>query len=254
MRTWGRRLLLLLTLLVLLASCAPIVKQLPTPTGGAPSSARPTALPPETTPQPALLEQRQLILEWPETLRERDSSLIVLTIAMNEPAQPTATLELAGPSFPVDIPNIYDTHNIVAVARLDLAGMEAYREEIREPMRPGQPITIPWSIRAGEAGTYRGVVWLRLELIPKNGGPVEERLLLSRAIEIRVVTVLGMSGSLARLLGGAGLVISTILGYPFIQSRVGEWLKRRRKGGQRPARRTPPENPKEDVSKKPDER
>jgi hypothetical protein len=131
--------------------------------------------------------------------------------------------------IPIDIPNIYDTHNIFAVARLDLAGFEAYREEIREPMHQGQPVTFPWSIRASEAGTYRGVVWLRLELVPKDGSQKDEILLLARPIEVKVVTVLGLSGSLARIFGGAGLVLSTILGYPFIQSRVTDWLKRRKR-------------------------
>ena len=51
---------------------------------------------------------------------------------------------------------------------------------------------------------------------------------------------LGMSGSLARFLGGAGLVISTVLGYPFIQARIAEWQKRRKGNGPRTGRHSPP--------------
>lgn len=236
MRLKGARLLLLVILAFLLAGCLPTVKPLPTP-----SASKPTAtFLPLMTQQPALLEQRLMILEWPETLREKDSGLIMLTITMNEKAQPTMTVEAPGVNIPIDIPDIYDTHNIVAVARLDLAGMEAYRENIREPLLPGQTIKFPWSIRASEAGTYQGVVWLRLEITPKSGGQTEEMLLLARTIEIKVVTILGMSGSLARFLGGVGLVISTVLGYPFIQAGIAEWQKRRKGSGPRAGRRSPP--------------
>jgi len=109
-----------------------------------------------------------------------------------------------------------------------MAGVEAYREDIREPLRPGEAITFRWSIRANEAGTYQGVVWLRLELVPKNGGQLEERLLLARTIEIKAVTVLGLPADMARFLGGAGLALSSVLGYPFIQNWIAERIKRRK--------------------------
>ncbi|MBE0695984.1 MAG: hypothetical protein IH586_03585, partial [Anaerolineaceae bacterium] len=131
-------------------------------------------------------------------------------------------------SFPVEIPDINATYNIVAVARLDLAGVEPFREEIHEPLLPGREITLHWRIRAGDAGTYRGVVWLHLDLVPKNGAPYERVLLLARPIEIETVTVFGLPGNLARGIGIVGLVLSTILGYPFIQDGLKSWSKKRR--------------------------
>jgi hypothetical protein len=110
-----------------------------------------------------------------------------------------------------------------------MAGMEAYRENLREPLLPGKPATFRWSIRANEPGIYRGVVWLRLELVPRAGGTVSEQLLLSRPIEIQAVTILGLSGSMARLLGGIGLIASTFLGYPFIQRWIENWRQGRKK-------------------------
>lgn len=161
----------------------------------------------------------------------------------------------SGPGgIPIEIPNIYDTHNIVAAARLDLAGMEAYRETIREPLRPGQSVSFSWSIRANEAGAYQGMVWLRLELVPKNGGRIDEMLLMARKVDINVVTILGMSGSLARILGGAGLVLSTVLGFPLIQARVTEWLKHRRRKSPRPARSPLPEPKESEEVNEPEEK
>jgi hypothetical protein len=231
-------LLTLVVLAALMAGCEGLVTHLPTPTGAGPILPGQPA--PGATPQPALLEQRLIILEWPLKVREKDSALILLTIAVDEQGRLTATAQSDGgfEPVPVDIPNIYDTHNLVAVARLDMAGVEAYREAIREPLRPGRPVTFRWSIRANEAGLYRGVVWLHLELVPIAGGPLEQQLLLARTIEVQAVTVFGLPGGLARGLGALGLVASTLLGYPFIQRLIDAWLKGRKKA---PPKRLPPQ-------------
>ncbi len=230
-------LFVLATLAFLLSNCAGPVIHLPTPTGSLPGPDLSGPPPRDATPQPALLERRLIILEWPLKVREKDSTLILLTIAMDAQGSLTATARVTGGEvdpIAVDVPNIYDTHNIVAVARLDMAGVEAYREEMREPLRPGREVTFRWSIRATEAGLYRGVVWLHLELVPKEGGTIEQQLLMARNIEVEAVTVFGLSGGLARSLGALGLVASTLLGYPFIQRQIDAWLKRKEKAPSQP--------------------
>lgn len=231
MRSRDNVLFALVMLTWMLAGCIAPIERMPTPTGLFHGSGLPTAAP-QSTPQPALLERRYLILEWPLTLREKDSDLIVLTIALDENGTLTPTVEMQGQSSdgtPIDIPNIYDTHTLLAVARLDLAGMEAYRENIREPLLPGKPAVFRWSIRANEAGTYRGVVWLHLEMAPKAGGAVNEMLLMASPIEIQTITLLGLPGNLARILAGVGLVASTLLGYPFIQRWFERWTEKKKR-------------------------
>jgi len=246
MRARVLNLLLGLALAFLFYGCGLNVERLPTPTGLFPGPPfQPPA--PDATPQPALLERRFLLLDWPKTIREKDSELLMLTIAMDEEGQATPTVEaIGGPKngTPVDIPNIYDTHTILAIARLDMAGVEAYREDIREPLLPGKPVVFRWSIRPGEAGVYRGVVWLRLELIPKAGGAIDEMVLMARPIEIQAVTVFGLPGNLARIFGGIGLVASTLLGFPFLQRWIEERLKRSKTA--RRVRKTAPEKPRDE--------
>lgn len=225
-------LILLFSLVLVLASCNAPVEYLPTSTAVAFSPGLTTPVPPDYTPQPALLERRQMVLEWPKAVREKDSDWIVLSIQVDPQGNLTATAEGPGHTTSetqIEIPDLYATHNIVALARLDMAGMEAYREDIRQPLSPGRPVVFRWSIRANEAGLYRGVVWLHLELVPKNGGPIDELLLLARPIEIQAVTVLGLPGDVARILGGLGVVVSAVLGYPAIQRWVGAGLKRMRR-------------------------
>jgi hypothetical protein len=242
--------LLILALILVLSviSCTAPVEQLPTPSLPALPLEEP---PPDSTPQPALLEHRYLQLEWPQRIRENDSDLIVLSIKMDDQGNLTPVVEASGLSTqgtPVDIPNIYDTHNIVAVARLDMAGLQAYRDEVREPLRPGREVAFRWSIRAEEAGLYRGVVWLHLELVPLAGGPTERLLLMARTIDIETVTVFGMPGDIARILGFAGVLLSTTLGFPFIQRQLENWMKRWRR--QPPAPPSTPESQSETTQNK----
>lgn len=195
----------------------------------------------------SMFEKRLLILDWPMKMREKDSAIIELAIAMNDRDMLTATARvpgLPGIELPVDVPDIYSSHNIVAISRLDMAGVEAFREEMREPLLPGRETTFRWSIRANEAGIYRGVVWLHLDLVPKAGGPAVRVLLMAKQIEIEVVTVFGLSGNLARGLGIVGLVLSTALGYPFVQ----DWVKkiRQNRGNKRAAPQTIVDPTKED--------
>lgn len=194
--------LLLIIAAYVVIGCQPAIEYLPTPIAVVPT---PGALGQGSPPQPMLLEQRHLLLEWPKTIRVKDNDGIVLSILMD----PMGNLPTASP-------DLFATHNIMAVARLEMIGVDAYGEEIREPMTPGRPVNFRWSIQANKAGLYRGVVWLRLELVPKNGGPIDEQLLLARPIEVQAVTVLGLPGDLARILGGLGILLSAGLSYPFI--------------------------------------
>jgi hypothetical protein len=222
-------LLALFPLAFLLVGCTAPVEYLPTPTGLALGSNSPTLIAPNFPPGPALLEQRQLVLEWPKKILAQDSDSVVLSVLLDEQGNLIATAEGPGHTTtgtPVEVPDLYATHNLVAAARLDIAGLEVDHQEIRQPLLPGRPVNFRWNIRAHEAGGYKGVVGLRLELVPKDGGPVSETLLLARPVEIQSVTVLGLPGKFARILGGLGLFVSALLGYPWFKG----WLEDRRKG------------------------
>ncbi len=68
-------------LALLLAGCrAWVVTELPTPTEGPPGPSGLTPFPPGVTPPPTLHEQRQIVLEWPAKVREKDSDIILLSL------------------------------------------------------------------------------------------------------------------------------------------------------------------------------
>ncbi len=223
---------------IALVGCSPAATSMPSSVNPTASSVMPIATSaapePTTVASPVLNEKRQIVLDWPLQLREGDSDLITLSLLLDENGQLTVTPETQGHSITsqaVQIPNIYDNYHVVAAARLDLAGLDVRQDEMREAMRPGLPVTFRWSIHAVDSGTYRGVVWLYLEFVPKISGDTERLTLLSKPIEVQSVTFLGLPGWGARMVSGAGLLVSTVLGYPFIQ-RLLEWLWSKRKAGQ----------------------
>lgn len=172
----------------------------------------PTVLP---TQPPTIPEDRLLVLEWPPKIRVGDAEIVRLTLEMDTQGNLTPTAYVEGSqvrSEPVQIPNLYDTHDVIAQARLDLAGVE-YRPngEVSEALHPGQSVTFIWSVRPPEIGTFHGTVWMRLRFIPRTGGAEVSRVLTAQLIEIEALNFLGLGGTAARVLGSVGVVMGSVL-------------------------------------------
>jgi hypothetical protein len=187
------------------ATAAPTEANLPAPTQEA-ALAPPAAIP----------EQRLLVVEWPSKIRVGDSEIVRLSLEMDTEGNITPTAYVKGSqvsSQPVAVPNLYATHNVIAEATLDLAGVD-YRPsgEVSEALLPGQPVTFVWSVRPSEIGHYRGTVWLHLRFIPRAGGEEIRMVLTAQLIEFEAVNFLGLGGAAARLMGGVGVVVGSVLG------------------------------------------
>jgi hypothetical protein len=204
----------------------------PTATGlipGPPPRVTATAAP---AALPALQEARRLTLEWPPVLRAGDSDVVRLRLEVDDGGGLTPTAEFAGHTVRGEtlfIPNLYDTHNVVAEARLDLAGMVVSPPDlVGEPLRPGQPVTFYWSVRPEKAGSYRGVVWLYLRFVPLDGSPESRRAVSAQVIDVEVVSLFGLKAGPARTLGLAGSFLGAVLGVPFLEDLL-RWLWYKRK-------------------------
>ena len=201
--------------------------------GVAPSPTEPgqQAGPGGPAPMPAIQEARRLNLEWPPTIRAGDGDVVRLTLEMDDQGNLTPTAQVAGNevrSGIVKIPNLYDTHTVIAEARLDLAGVNVSPEgEISEPLAPGQTVTFFWSVRPEQVGSYRGTVWLHLRFIPRDGGPESRRAISAQQIEIQSVNLLGLGGMPARILGGVGVFAGSVLGLDNILSWAWGLFRRR---------------------------
>ena len=133
----------------------------------------------------------------------------------------------------VEIPNLYETHNVIAETRFDIAGMEVRPADlVSEPLSPGTSVTFYWSIRPSEVGVYHGTIWLHLRFVDKSSGEESRKAVSAQILEIEVVNLLGLSGNLARTTGVVGSVVGTVIGFPFLEDIVKFILKKRNKPNQ----------------------
>jgi len=186
----------------------------------------------QTTPQPAINESRRLTLEFPPQIRVGEGEVIRLTLEVDALGNLTPTAVIEGNTVTgevVEIPNLYETHNVTAEARLDLAGMDVKPADlISEPLLPGQSVTFYWSIRPREVGVYRGTIWLYLRFVNKSNGEESRKAVSAQLIEIDAVNLLGLPLGLVRGAGMVGSFVGGMLGFPFLENII-KFLFRRRK-------------------------
>ena len=188
----------------------------------------------ETVTDAVLQEPRLIAIEWPEKIRLGDGDIVRLALEVDENGKGMSTIALEGQQAtrtPVEIPDLYDTHNLVAEARLDLAGVAVVPQgTVQEPLRRGQVLNFYWSIQPQQIGRTRGTLWLFLNILPKRGGESERKALLAKQMELETVSVLGVSANLARWLGAIGAVLSVVLGFPFLEDALKGFLNKTASG------------------------
>lgn len=210
----------------------------PESTAPAPLSTQPVDAPaPQPTQisaSPAISEMRRLTLEFPSKMRAGvEADVVRLTLEVDDLGTITPTAQIDGNVIvgeTIEIPDLYETHNVVAEARLDLAGMEVSPpESIFEPLKRGQSVTFYWSIRPQETGAYRGTAWLHLNFTEKSTGEESRIAVSAQIIEIEAVDFFGLSVNLARTSGVVGSIVGGIVGFPFIGDIIKFLFRRRRK-------------------------
>jgi hypothetical protein len=221
---WKKYLGLLLVLLFVGAAGTACASAMATPAPAALPTEIPAAVEGTEAPEPTPLprqEPRLISIEFPARIRVGEGDVIRLTLEVDPSGKITPTAEVGGHQVDtqaVNIPYVYDLYQVVAESRLDLAGMQVSpQEEVSEPLAPGKKVTFYWSISASQAGTYRGTLWLYLNLIPKQGGASDRQTLMAKRLDIDATTFLGLSAGTARAAGLVGSFFSLVMGFPFIE-------------------------------------
>lgn len=188
------------------------------------------------TSQPAIPESRRLTLEFPPRIRAGDSELVRLTLEVDDLGNLTPTAEFEGNVVTgevIEIPNLYDTHKVIAEARFDIAGVQVSPPElVSQPLAQGQSVSFFWSVLPDGVGVYRGTVWLYLRFVDKVSREESQRAVSAQIVEIEAVNFLGLSADLARTFGVIGSIVGTVVGFPFLEDIV-KLLFRKRGSGKR---------------------
>jgi len=195
------------------------------PTLGAPTSSAPV--------QPAIPEKRFLALEFPPKIRAGDSDVIRLTLKMDESGNITPTAVVAGnvvTGNTIEIPNLYETHHVIAEARMDMAGVQISPADLSsQTLLPGQSVMFFWSVRPADVGTYRGTVWLFLRFVDKVSGEESRIAVSAQTVDIEAVSLFGVPANVARSAGMIGSAVGAVVGFPFFEEIVKFIFKRRKK-------------------------
>ena len=229
---------LVATVVLLLATLACAGSTNAPPTGGdAPQATapvlavNPTAI--AVTAQPAMPEKRYLKLEFPPQIRAGDSDIVRLTLEVDDKGNIVPTAEVEGNIVTgdvIEIPNLYETHHVIAEARFDIAGVEVRPTElISAPISQGQTAVFYWSIRPTEVGVYRGTIWLYLRFVDKSSAEESQKTVSAQIVEIEAVNFLGLPANLVRSTGVVGSIVGTIIGFPFFEDILKFILRRRSK-------------------------
>jgi hypothetical protein len=193
------------------------------------SAVNPTSIP--VTAQPAIPERRYLKLEFPPKIRAGDSDIVRLTLEVDDKGDTVPTAEVEGNVVQgevIEIPNLYETHHVIAEARFDIAGLEVHPSElISEPISQGQTAVFYWSIRPTEVGVYRGTIWVYLRFVDKSSGEESQKTVSAQLVEIEAVNFMGLPVNLARSTGVVGSIVGTIIGFPFFEDII-KFLFRKR--------------------------
>ncbi|MFN3492035.1 MAG: hypothetical protein ACK40V_07425 [Anaerolineales bacterium] len=157
----------------------------------------------DSTPQPpsfepALLETRRLTLEFPPKIKaDSVSDIVRLTLEVDDLGNvtPTAYYEtntVTGEA--IQIPDLYETHNVGVEANFDIAGVEVRPSgSTYQPLQKGKPVTFYWSIRAPQVGKFRGTIWVHLVFVDKLTGEQSRKAVSAQIIEVEAVDFFGFS-------------------------------------------------------------
>ena len=153
----------------------------------------------------AILENRQVRLEWPSSLRIGDEGVIQLDFEVTQE-------DVSSLNQQSSLVDAYTNHNVMAEANYEVAGMKILpANTTRVSMPPGQPVKIIWKITPEQDGSYLGIVWLSLRFLPLDGNNPIQIPIYVKDIKVQVSSLLGLNGSLARLFGWVGVLVSLLL-------------------------------------------
>lgn len=193
---------------------------------------------PQGQNQPLVPETRRLTLEYPLQLKAAaESDIVRLTLEVDSLGNITPTAVFEGNVIEgeiIEIPNLYDTHNVTVEAQFDMAGLEVKPPGATfQPLKPGEKLTFNWSIRAQEVGTYRGTIWLYLNFEDRSTGEKSRSPISAQIVEIEAVDFFGFSVNFVRTSGVVGSVLGLIVGFPFFDDIVKYLWEKRKKGIQK---------------------
>ena len=197
---------------------------------------------PVGTVSPEIPETRRLTLEYPAELKAgAESDIVRLTLEVDSLGNLTPTAVIGGSVVEgevIEIPDLYETHNVTAEAVFDIAGLEVKPPGVTfQPLKPGEKLDFYWRVSANNVGTYRGTIWLFLNFESRSSGEKSRVAVSAQVLEIEAVDFFGFSVNFVRTSGVVGSVLGVIVGFPFFDDIVKYLWAKMKKESKKPVKR-----------------
>jgi hypothetical protein len=163
---------------------------------------------------------RALRLEFPTRIRLNDRALVRLAFEVEPegaapPPSPEVTNDLTAEAV-----------QAIAEARLDLPGaLVRPPDSIFEALVPEQSLEFYWTVVLSAPGEYRGTAWSFLTIHEDSSTRSSRIALGAQNVQMKSITLLGMGGEAARIVGGLCLIGGIVLGVSFVDLAA-RWISR----------------------------
>jgi hypothetical protein len=196
----------------------------------APGTPNPGAAVETATPVSSVRENRRLLLEFPTRIRRGDSEIASLILDLNTDGSGTSHVAAGNGHLSGENTqglDVYQTHNVIAEAHLDMAGIDVRPSEtVSEPLLPGESAVFRWRMHPTEPGNYVGTSWLFLEFVHKSTQTRSRVALSAQTVKIEATSLFGLGGNVARWVGGLGLIAAGLVGFPYADDLL-KWFRAR---------------------------
>jgi hypothetical protein len=155
---------------------------------------------------PPALENGIFTLRWPSMIRLGDEGKIRLELAATDSGSPCSEQE--------------NSTEFVLKSRLELTGARvAPGDELTQPVVPCQVLFQAWTLRPMTSEPLDGTIWLHLETTVSKNGNSPGRPIAALPVTITPTSLVGLTGSQARLVGILAVLIGLILNIDLLVRR-----------------------------------
>ena len=146
-------------------------------------------------------------MQWPAWIRLGDEGKI--------------RLELQDSGSQAFCPEVAGSAAFTLNGRLELPGI-ALRpgSELTQPIIPCKPLFQAWVVQAGKSRLASGTLWLHLGAVGLPGNTKPELALAAVPLEIPLISLLGLSGAQARLVGVLAILVGLALNIDLLVRRT----------------------------------
>lgn len=152
---------------------------------------------------------RVVTLNWSPIIRLGDVSTLELTFTGSDQS---GAVGIINPIASSGSEGIFLQYNLELVTKVDLlyfnvSPSKYYGQTFQESL----PNKFSWQIKPSKQGDFEGVVWVYMQMFPKNGGEKLDKTLFAFPINYKVTSIFGLNTGILRVMASLFLICGSIL-------------------------------------------